>query len=264
MKKILALTIAVLMLLLCVTACGEKTNIEDEKGGAFKVEEELIYENFYYNTNDDGTYEITGIRLITNELVDVEIPSEIDGREVTGIAADAFKAINTIESVEIPEGIVYVGDYAFYGCTALESVELPKSLETIGKGAFEGCTALDELEIADGSALKTVDNYAFKDCTALEFFSFSGAIAEVGDCAFMNCDAMTTVSLQANVKKLGAAAFAGCDNLDEFFVANGELEIGDAAFFTGAAKVTVTGKADSTAAAYAAKNTNYITFVVAE
>lgn len=255
---------AVLMLALCFVACSGKNGDTTEDRGAFKEEVVLMYENFYYSTNDDGTYEITGIRLITNDHVDVEIPAEIDGREVTGIAADAFKSINTIESVEIPEGILYVGDYAFYGCTALESVELPASLETIGKGAFEGCAALDEVEVAENSALTDIGNYAFKGCTALEAFSFSGVIANVGEGAFMNCDALTSVSLQANVKKLGKAAFAECESLNAIYVANDALEIGEAAFFTGAEKVTVTAKAGSTAEAYANKNTNYIVFTAAE
>ena len=264
MKKILALTIAVLMLLVCFTACSDKESIEDENAGAFKEEVVLMYENFYYSTNVDGTYEITGIRLITNDHVDVEIPAEIEGREVTGIAADAFKSINTIESVEIPEGILYIGDYAFYGCTALESVELPASLETIGKGVFEGCTSLEELDFAEDSGLTTVGDYAFKGCAVLEGFSFSGAITNVGDGAFMDCDAFTAVSLQANVKKLGKSAFANCDKLTDIYVANDSLEIGEGAFFTGAASVTVTAAEESTAAQYAAKNSNYIVFKIAE
>lgn len=263
MKKILALTIAVLMLLVCFTACS-KENIEDDNAGAFKEEVVLMYENFYYSTNDDGTYEITGIRLITNDHVDVEIPTEIEGREVTGIAADAFKSINTIESIEIPEGILYIGDYAFYGCTALKNVNVPASLETIGKGAFEGCVSLKKLDVAEDSGLMSVGNYAFKDCTALEFFSFSGVITTVGDAAFMNCDALTSVSLQANVAKLGKSAFAACEKLDSIYVANDKLEIGDGAFFTGADKVTVTANEGSTAETYAAKNSNYIVFEIAE
>ena len=264
MKKILALTIAVLMLLACLTACKAKENIADDNAGAFKEDVVLMYEDFYYSTNVDGTYEITGIRLITNDRVDIKIPAEIEGREVTGIAADAFKSINTIESVEIPEGILYVGDYAFYGCTALKSVEIPATLETIGKGAFEGCVALDELDFADNSALMTVGNYAFKDCAALKSFDFGGVIANVGDCAFMNCDKLEAVELTANVKKLGKAAFVGCEALDEISVANAELEIGEAAFFTGAKTVTVTAADGSTAQSYAAANTNYIVFEIAE
>ena len=127
MKKILSLTIAILMLVACLSACSGKGTIKDDNTGAFKEDVVLMYENFYYGTNVDGTYEITGIRLITNDHVDIEIPATIEGREVTGIAADAFKSINTIESVEIPEGILYIGDYAFYGCTALESIEIGRA-----------------------------------------------------------------------------------------------------------------------------------------
>ena len=263
MKKILALTIAVLMILVCFVACDKKGDADsNDSGNAFKEEAELVYEGLYYATNIDGTYEITGVKA--DGVTEIEIPDEIGGREVTGIANDAFRAVNTLKSVEIPEGILYIGDYAFYGCTALEDVEIPATLEAIGNGAFEGCAVLEELDIADGSALATVGNYAFKDCVKLEFFSFGGAITTVGDGAFINCDTLTTVSIQANVKKLGNGVFAQCENLDEILVANDTLEIGNAAFYTGAETVTVIAKEGSTAAEYAKNFSNYIVFNVAE
>ena len=49
---------------------------------------------------------------------------------------------NTIERVEIPEGVKEIQQYAFAKLTALKSVKLPSTLTKIGVGAFEGLSLI--------------------------------------------------------------------------------------------------------------------------
>lgn len=44
------------------------------------------------------------------------------------------------KSTVIPNTVVTIGDYAFYGCRSLASIRIPNSVETIGYFAFYGCT----------------------------------------------------------------------------------------------------------------------------
>lgn len=46
-----------------------------------------------------------------------------------------------VDKLEIREGVVYIGDYAFKGLTIPE-INIPSSVETIGVGAFNGITTL--------------------------------------------------------------------------------------------------------------------------
>ena len=56
-----------------------------------------------------------------------------------------------IQSVEFPEGLTGIGNYAFAGCSALREIQLPEHLESIGSYAFRGCAELSgELVIPDG------------------------------------------------------------------------------------------------------------------
>jgi hypothetical protein len=45
----------------------------------------------------------------------------------------------TIETITIEEGIMRIGNYAFYNHTTFIEISLPESLKTIGNSAFEDC-----------------------------------------------------------------------------------------------------------------------------
>jgi hypothetical protein len=67
---------------------------------------------------------------------DVDIPSSIDGQEITIIGAGAFYN-KGFTSVTIPDTVGTIGAYAF-GENQLTSVTIPDSVSTIGYHAFAG------------------------------------------------------------------------------------------------------------------------------
>ena len=109
-----------------------------------------------YTLSDDGTACIYGKRDLNADLYviyhsaylgnekDITIPSELDGHEVTSIATGAFKE-SSVENVIIPDSVVSMEKYAFYGCETLRSVYIPGSLEKISKNAFNSCTSLSDV-----------------------------------------------------------------------------------------------------------------------
>ena len=90
---------------------------------------------FTYSVSGDGVT----ITAYTGKDVNVQIPSQIDGRAVTAIADKAFLNHSTVQSIVVPEGVRTVGWFAFSGCVSLGAVSLPASVETISYGAFENC-----------------------------------------------------------------------------------------------------------------------------
>ncbi|MDE5547549.1 MAG: leucine-rich repeat domain-containing protein [Clostridia bacterium] len=50
-----------------------------------------------------------------------------------------FAHCNTLESVELPEGLQSISDGAFQGCTSLREIGLPSGLQSIGEEAFARC-----------------------------------------------------------------------------------------------------------------------------
>ena len=78
----------------------------------------------------DGVF-ITGY---TGDSTKIELPKEIKGLPVTGIAAEAFLE-SGIEEIGLPEGMRYIGERAFYNCDGLTFVGLPNSFEIIDEAA---------------------------------------------------------------------------------------------------------------------------------
>ncbi len=49
------------------------------------------------------------------------------------------------EPIVVPEGVVSIGPWAFYGCNALPSVEFPSTLQYIGEGAFQSYGTVSDI-----------------------------------------------------------------------------------------------------------------------
>lgn len=61
----------------------------------------------------------------------LRIPEEL---KLTGIAGKAFYECNQLESIELPEGIQWLGEYCFYGCSSLKNITFPESLSRVEGG----------------------------------------------------------------------------------------------------------------------------------
>lgn len=73
-----------------------------------------------------------------------------------------------LESIDIPEGVTFLGKNAFNHCQSLKSVKLPSSLEEIGDGVFGDCTSLASIS-GSIESLKTIGEEAFLNCPITEF-----------------------------------------------------------------------------------------------
>ncbi len=60
-----------------------------------------------------------------------------------------------LQEVILPEGLVSVGSYAFYGCDKLRSVTFPESLVRIGSGLFNICPGIRQLIFPTGAPADT-------------------------------------------------------------------------------------------------------------
>ncbi len=210
MKKVFAILMAAL-LACTLMSCKRDDDVAADDDADKNAGEDMVYENFTYGINGEGTYEITGYTYVGTELKDVAIPAEIGGREVTGVAADAFKAKKTVKSVTIPATVTYIGDFAFYDCDAITSVVIPDSVLEIGIGAFWGCDALADVTLPAG--LKAISDYTFKNCPVLTDVALPEGLETIGDAAFWGCEAIEEITIPESVKDMGDTAFYGCTAL---------------------------------------------------
>jgi len=52
-----------------------------------------------------------------------------------------------IKKIIVKEGVISIGEYAFYDCTSLTEIVIPDSVTSIGDGAFAYCESLQEIVI---------------------------------------------------------------------------------------------------------------------
>ena len=227
MKKILAILLAGI-LTLSIVSCGDKK--EDDNNGNEKessaIEQNYVEEaskkgKFEYALNSEGDYEIISYEAYSLEASDITLPNEVNGRDVVGIAANAFKtnnSKNSIKSITLPSTYKYIGEYAFYDCDSLVTVNLPDTFEEIGNSAFENCDALASFKMPAG--VKVISEYAFKDCKALKSLDLSN-VTEIKKGAFLNCSTLESVTVSDKIEYATKEAFYGCDAL----VYNEEAEL---------------------------------------
>ena len=122
---------------------------------------------------------------------DVVIPSEIAGRPVVGITADAFAGNGDITGIHIPESVADIEKGAFDGCTGIRSVRIPY--------------ATDE---SQWMAKYFSDSYANITNVVL-----GGSVGRIGDSFFTGCEALSSVSLPAGLTNIARTAFSGCFNI---------------------------------------------------
>lgn len=84
----------------------------------------------------------------------------------------AFYGNENITSVTMPSSLIRIGVSAFANCTNLKNVTLSENLEMIFSNAFEG-TAIEEITFP--ASLRNIDNNAFKDCASLRSVTFDRA-----------------------------------------------------------------------------------------
>ncbi|MCM1309756.1 MAG: leucine-rich repeat domain-containing protein [Bacteroides sp.] len=110
---------------------------------------------------------------------------------------DRAKLISSIESVNIPNTILSIGDEAFNGCSHLNSIIVPGSVTSLGTSVFAGCTDLETATI--DANIYSVPNNTFENCTALTSVVFTNPnVNSIGDCAFKNCTSLTDITFACN------------------------------------------------------------------
>lgn len=175
MKRLLMLILALAMLLAAGHAAAEAV-MEFQVG------------DYLCRGSSDGT--VTIIDYTGSENGELVIPSELDGRAVTGIGEKAFYE-EDMTSVILPESVTYIGDEAFYFCSKLRKLLISENVTYIGDYAFAGCRLTD--------------------------FVIPEGVQYIGDAAFCYTE-MSSVTIPDSVTAMGENPFYACTSLKSFNV----------------------------------------------
>ena len=156
------------------------------------------------------------------EVLDPNIPSQINGVTVTTIGEEAF-AKNQLTGVTISNSVTTIGEYAFLN-NQLTSVTIPDSVTAIGYRAFFN-NQLTGVTIPD--SVTTIGNGAFAK-NQLTGVTIPNGVTTIGDETFAD-NPLTSVTIPNGVTAIGERAFAG-NQLTGVTIPNSVITIRNGAF----------------------------------
>ncbi|WP_294143683.1 leucine-rich repeat domain-containing protein [uncultured Clostridium sp.] len=121
----------------------------------YNITNNITAQNVFVQKSNDDFEIIAGVLTkYLGSAVNVIIPDGVTsigdkyGDQWGSQHRENYAFLNTmIESVIMPDSVVKIGSYAFYGCTRLQKIVLSKNLESISQWAF--IPRVDELHIPD-------------------------------------------------------------------------------------------------------------------
>ncbi|HPY84204.1 MAG TPA: leucine-rich repeat protein [Ruminococcus flavefaciens] len=248
MKKLLSTVAALSLLLSSSTILPEQATFVGMSAFADTVSAEEADET-RKETIGDFVYEIsdTEAKLCecnNKDIVDLVIPSEVNGLPVTEILWFTFSDMTSIRSVKIPDTIKHIDDFVFSGCTSLTDVKLPDNFESMQISAFTfmdtpwrnmqvnedgyfilGSTLVDALDcteenvvVPDGITRIAADCFSNTDDrtgTKIKSVSLPDSLKEIGTMAFCHLEELESIDIPDSVETIGTSAFSDCYKLSK-------------------------------------------------
>lgn len=187
-----------------------------------------------------------------------ELPMDPD---ITGIAECAFVNNMDLINLRIPENIVRIGRWAFFGCENLKRVSIPSGVKLIKPGAFANCPHMEAFfvdaensfykvqgnclirkdgktliagcknsSIPDDGSVTAIAAEAFYGCEGLKELRLPAGLSSVGAYAFFGCGGLEKIELPDSVRNIELFAFANCGRLETVILPRDLFSIGERAF----------------------------------
>ena len=242
MKKILALTLALLLVIFAFAACGKKkapegdetivaTGEKGDKGdkgdkgeqgepgipGAAGVKGDKGDKGEQGAAGQNGT---NGVGILKTEIKDGFL-------WVTYTDGTTVNAGKVTEEKPDPKGLVFEllsdGTYEVSADSAIydAKIEIPASFDgkvvtRIADGAFADASYLTEIVIPD--TVESIGANAFKGCMVLTKIIIPESVTEIGKGAFEGCSNLQEINLPKSVSSIGEGAFKGCVGLTSIVI----------------------------------------------
>ena len=135
---------------------------------------------------------------------------------------------DSVQKIEIGNGVTNIGSNAFYDCSTLASITIPNSVTSIESKAFYNCYALSPITIPN--SVTSIGTYVFNNCYSLASITIPNGVTSIVEGTFYNCYSLASITIPNSVTSIGAQIFYKCYSLASITIPNGITSIGNNAF----------------------------------
>ena len=142
---------------------------------------------------------------------------------------NCFQSCRKLSTAILPDTLIEISEFAFFGCSGLTEITLPSKLESIGRYAFSGCSSLTGIILP--ASIKNIKWSIFSNCTNLTEVTFEKGYAEnISENMFENCTALTDISIPEEVSGIYSNAFCDCSRLSTVTINGSKTRINSDSF----------------------------------
>lgn len=165
-----------------------------------KVERVRVYNNAIPSLKielSERVEEIDDYAFSGCTLTEITMPSSLKT-----IGNNAFRSCHRMKSPEFKEGLLTIGDYAFYDDDSIKEIILPNSNTTIGYQCFAFCGALEK--VVFGSGLTSIPDMALYACSKLNDVTIGVGVTYLGENIFLGCPLLTEITYAGTMAQWSA------------------------------------------------------------
>ena len=204
-----------------------KSGMADEYGSVY-LGKVLLYNKGLNSTVivKDSTKVIANAVFINNSgLREIELPEGI-----VEIGDSCFENCKALKKIDIKEGLKKIGENSFAGA-GVEEVKLPESITEIGYGAFNNCRDLSGINLPSG--IERIAGYSFENTKYLNNIKPDEYGCKYVDNILLSSEnnGSSIIRIKAGTRVIGAQAFENRNDIEEVYIPKSVETIDFKAFF---------------------------------
>ena len=205
----------------------------------------------WYSNQPDGV--VYAGKVAYSYKGEMKNDTSIEFKEGTkGIAGGGFEQLKELTEIIMPNSVINIGSWAFWGCTSLKSAKLSEGNINIGDSAFRDCTNLINIDIPDSvtdvgyDAFYNTAWYNNQEDSVIyigkiayhykgtmpsnECIEIKEGTTSISSKAFFQQEGLTEIIIPDSVTKIEENAFLWCRKLTAITMSKNLEYIGEGAF----------------------------------